>query len=213
LPGSEARSTGLVLVLAAGRGRRMGGPKALMSVGGRAWWRTQAERLAASRRDAAWVVSPEVRAAMGEAGGRGGRAARLAESDPDAPMFASLLKGIELLRPDPPAWVHVLPVDVPAPRRATLERLESAAGARGVAVPVAPASGGSRRRPGHPVCLSWAWIEGVLIPEARVQPVGSLRLDRLIAGTRVAVEVHDESVAVNLNTPADVRRWEARAKA
>ena len=52
-----------VVVLAAGRGTRMGGPKALMEVRGRVWWRWQREWLAPAEAAGAtvvWLVSPVV---------------------------------------------------------------------------------------------------------------------------------------------------------
>ena len=49
-----------VLVLAAGRGRRMGGPKALMMVEGEPWWMRQRRRIAEVGIPMTWVVSPQV---------------------------------------------------------------------------------------------------------------------------------------------------------
>lgn len=184
-----------VLILAAGRGRRMGAPKALMPVAGvgepRPWWRHQQDRLARADRPPLWVVSPDVRAAMRES------APPHVQSDPDAPMFASVLAGLSALRAAPPGWVHVLPVDVPAPAPATFAALEAAAGPRGVAVPR------FRGRTGHPLCLAWSWIEEKVFPVAAPDQ----RLDALTAPARVVVDVDDPAVAANLNTPDDLRRW------
>ncbi len=204
MPGSSPPAAraggGCVLVLAAGRGRRMGGPKGLMSVDGRAWWFVQQERIAASGRNAAWVVSPVVRSAIERAPGA---ALHLVDADPDAPMFASVLAGLGALLASPPlpGWVHVLPVDVPAPLRATLDALERGAGAGGVAVPR------HAGKSGHPVCLAWGWVERELLPRATGTTTDGLRLDELIAGVRMEVDVTDDAVTVNLNTPEDVQRW------
>jgi CTP:molybdopterin cytidylyltransferase MocA len=199
LPASDRGRVGVVLVLAAGRGRRMGVPKALMRIGGRAWWHVQSERIAAAGREACWVVSPDVRI---ELGSEPGAPAPLLESDPDAPMFASIIRGILGLRAASPPWVHVLPVDVPAPRRQTLDALESAAGNEGVAVPV------YKGRAGHPACLSWGWVEATLLHRG-AEP-GSPRLDALLGTSRNLAAVDDPDVCVNLNTPDQAREWSGR---
>ena len=80
-----------MIMLAAGRGTRMGSPKALMSVGGRAWWREQQERLTELRIASLWVVSEQVRRAMG---GESGAPADLVIADTD---FLASLPRRELL--------------------------------------------------------------------------------------------------------------------
>jgi len=174
----------------------MGGPKALMRVGGQGWWEIQEERLERAGATRIWVVSPEVRRAMSRC------ASRMVDGDPAAPMFQSVKAGIAAAGDS----VFVLPVDVPACGRETLEALAAAAEDR-VTVPT---FGGKR---GHPVGLSAVWIRRVLSPLFRgecLRPEVSLeklRLDQLIAADEREVAVDDPAVVVNLNTPEDLARW------
>lgn len=177
----------------------MGGPKALMGVGGRAWWEVQEERLGAAGVRRLWVVSPEVRAGMRGCG------SRMVDGDADAPMFASVRMGIEaVLGESGTRGVMVLPVDVPAPGRAVVEALVKGA-ERGPAAPV------WRGKRGHPVALPREWIEGVFVPACGRG--GVLRLDELVGAELEEVGVEDQSVVVNLNTPEDVTQWERGANA
>lgn len=186
MPASDPMIGWTAVVLAAGRGRRMGGPKALMRVVGREWWRLQEERLEHAGVHRVWVVSPAVRAQV--------RGLTTAEADPDAPMFASVLAG---MRAAPGAGLFILPVDVPAPGP-DVWRLLAAAADAGVAVPT---SHGER---GHPIALSRPWIDRVLSRAGHED-----RLDHLIGPDVVEVPVADPGVLANLNTPGDVRAWAA----
>lgn len=189
----------VVLVLAAGRGVRMGVPKALMVVGGREWWRVQQERLGSAGVDAVWVASPEVASAMRRAEES---PAAIVEADPMRPMFASVAAGIRALveRGVRPSGVFVLPVDVPAAGAAAWRAL-AAVGSR-VAVPE------HRGRRGHPVRLAWEFVERAIVPSlGDAGFLGQARLDRLVQGEAKAVPVEDEAVVMNLNEPADVERW------
>ena len=185
MPGSDGWT---VVLLAAGRGTRMGGPKALMLVGGRPWWSIQQDRLGSLSH--LWVASPDTAAQMR------GCAGRVVLGDPDAPMFSSVQAGLLELGPEV-RGAFILPVDVPAPRRETLLALAAAAG-DAVAVPV------YQGKRGHPAALSGLWIDRVFDP-ARREP--GQRLDRLIAPELRELAVDDPSVTVNLNTPADLTAW------
>lgn len=185
-----------VLVLAAGRGTRMGGSKALMEVGGRAWWTIQRDRLAALRIATTWVVSEAVRGAV--VAGHGAPE-RLVVADEAWPMFDSIVAGLRSMLASPPHGVFVLPVDVPAPGLAVWAALNASG------VPAAPSFEG---RPGHPVFLPWCWAESRIInPGAGALPPERRRLDALLKGEGVTIKVSDSSVTANLNTPDDVRRW------
>jgi CTP:molybdopterin cytidylyltransferase MocA len=186
LSASDQLAGWTALVLAAGHGRRMGVPKALMTVGGRGWWRVQEERLTRAGVDRLWVVSPQVGAAV--------HGPAVVESSPDAPMFASVLAGVAA-RPN--ASLFILPVDVPAPGPDIWRALAAAAGDR-VAVPT------FNGEHGHPVALSRLWIDRALKPAGE-----TMRLDHLIAPDTVYIPVHDRAVLVNLNTPDDARAWAA----
>lgn len=189
----------VAIVLAAGRGSRMGGPKALMMVGGRAWWRVQRERLHAAGVRDVWVVSPEVRESM-----RREREAPevIVTGEPSAPMFASIVAGIVALRDEGLGGVFLLPVDVPGASEAVWSAL---ARCDRVCVPRC----GDRR--GHPAWLPWSFVERVILPRAGDAAwIMETRLDQLIAEDVVEVEVQDAGVVVNLNEPGDVEGWIGR---
>ena len=190
----------------------MGGPKALMLLDGAPWWQLQAERIATAGRDQQWVVSPEVHQAM-RATGRS--LPPVVEADPDSPMFGSVAAGLGSLAERRPAFVHVLPVDVPAASRATLDRLEAAAGEGGTAVPTFAPDAHGVARTGHPLCLSWGAVERLLLPHLARGGSGdpSLRLDVLTGPGRCLVAVDDPAVVANLNTPAELAAWLAEGRA
>jgi len=169
----------------------MGGPKALMTVGGEVWWRRQERAIDEAGLRSLWVVSPEVQGALE----REPDAPRdVALADPEAPMFESVIAGVRALAEDPPEGVFILPVDVPAPGRPALESL---ARTGGVATPRFDG------RTGHPLHMPWGWVRERLLdadPPER-------RLDRLIGGVAEAIDVDDRRVLVNLNTPADLQAW------
>lgn len=184
--------TDRVLVLAAGRGTRMGGPKALMSVAGEPWWRHQQRRLDAIGLSSSWLVSPAVRAAMA---GHADAPSRLIDADEAEPMFATLVRGARALSGLETRGVFVLPIDVPVPRASVWRAL---CAAECVAVPVYQ---GQR---GHPIYLPWGWIEAELLPRA---DDSSARLDELVRGERVEVPADDVACTMNLNTPDDLKDW------
>ena len=107
MPHPDPRET--VLVLAAGKGARMGTPKALMTVDGRPWWRVQRERIAGTGASDLWVVSEAVETAIGADAMK----PPIVRSDSEAPMFVSICAGLRALVEAPPRAVLVLPVDVP----------------------------------------------------------------------------------------------------
>jgi CTP:molybdopterin cytidylyltransferase MocA len=171
----------------------MGGPKALMPVAGRAWWKVQEERLAHAGVARTWVVSDPVRRAIST---HAHPPAHMASADPDAPMFASVLAGAAAAGPG--AGLFILPVDVPAPARYVFLALRAAAQHRASV----PTLHGHR---GHPIALSPSWAARAL---AHANP--DQRLDHLTARDTVEVEVSDPAVLVNLNTPEDAAAWAAR---
>lgn len=186
----------MTLVLAAGRGTRMGGPKALMTFQGHPWWRYQSDRLVSVGVRQLWVVSPEVDRVMSE---HPDACCNRVVADPMQPMFESLIVGIRSLEEHPPSMIFVLPVDVPVPDRSTHIAL---ADAGGVAIPI------HRGRTGHPVMLSWPWIQDQLLPiigDGRDR--AAIRLDQMTSTFAQRVEVADASVVINLNTPCDMARW------
>lgn len=178
----------------------MGVPKALMRVGGRPWCQQQRLRLRRVGLPVTWVLSAEVmRAARRSPSAlRGIRPVVLGDSR--FPMFHSLLVGIVAARSRSPGAVRggvfVLPIDVPAPRPEVWRVLGRR---RSVAVPWCEG------RSGHPVYLPWSWIDRVILSGAR--GAAAPRLDKLIRKDHATVKVQDPDIAVNLNTPAEVRAW------
>ncbi len=181
-----------VLVLAAGRGTRMGGPKVLMSVDGLPWWRVQLARLDAAGLEQIWMVSPEVRSMLET---ESDAPHQLVEADSSEPMFETVMRGLRSFDCKPCPGVFVLPIDVPAAGPAVWRAL--AATGR-VAVPV------HNRRRGHPLHLPQPWIHEHLLASP---PPPRSRLDTLIKAFRLEVSVDDPAVGFNLNTEADVQQW------
>jgi CTP:molybdopterin cytidylyltransferase MocA len=218
-----------VIVLGAGRGRRMGGPKALMMIEGRPWWAVQDERLRGYGLVPTWVVSQVVAEVLGGEKRRSDGATKrrrgekkasgirvqasgeardgVVVADETAPMFASVLAGLASVD-DLARGVFVLPVDTPAPRVEHWVRLATSA---------KPAHPTHKSKGGHPLYLPGDWIErklGALVAKARSEGMEAvrdvahtLRLDRLIEGESERIEVDDPSVVVNMNEPADVAAW------
>lgn len=187
-----------VLVLAAGRGRRMGGPKALMTVEHQPWWIRQRRRIAEVGIPMTWVVSPQVLDAMRLAD-PGLDESDLALVDPDRPMFDSLLAALDTCRSRPPAGVFVLPVDCPAPGSEVWRALAAEDHA---AVPTINGLSG------HPVYLPWSFVVSSI--DATVSAPGGgepPRLDHLVRSVARRVPVHDPCVSINLNHPSDVAGW------
>lgn len=183
-------------MLAAGRGMRMGGPKALMVCDGTPWWRIQRARIALWGAREIWVVNDAVAEAM--------------RTDPDqppmvmgdasAPMFDSIALGMAHFRDDPPIAVSVLPVDVPACSGEAFRALCAATDR-----PTAPTHDGRR---GHPIRLPWAFIASTILPRIDDHAwVATARLDVVVRDAVAEVPVDDSSVVVNLNTPEDLARW------
>lgn len=187
----------------------MGGPKALMFVGGRRWIDVQRKRLAGIPIEVTWVVSPEVRDAIRD-WSYDPRPASVVIGDSTAPMFASLLLGLGAAVAESAGTGHsaqkgggafVLPVDVPAPRALVWEAL---AQTREVAAPM------FNGRRGHPVFLPWGRV-GTLLATGGVEEGGAgdgePRLDRLVDKEATVVSVDDRDITINLNRPADVQAW------
>jgi CTP:molybdopterin cytidylyltransferase MocA len=183
-----------VIVLGAGRGTRMGGPKALMQVGGSPWWLRQLESLTGAGLSPLWVVSPEVGAVL-EADRRFLKQARV-EADPDAPMFESIRAAVRFLEAAAPRAVYILPMDSPAPEPAVWMTLAAAPPA---AAPI------HANEHGHPVYLDWTFVRERIAGA----PAGA-RLDQLIAPHVRYLRVDDPRVTLNLNTPDAVRAYESR---
>ena len=178
----------------------MGIPKALMPVAGRPWCLHQRERLDRAGLPATWVVSDSFLTAASSDPRALQAASPRITADSSAPMFASILRGIAhiLESSSPrPSGLFILPVDVPAARPEIWHRLAASA-------PVAVPTFHTKR--GHPVYLSWDWIDRRITRNPGTHDPAQ-RLDSLIAPDTTLIEVDDPDIAVNLNTPDDVTSW------
>ena len=186
-----------ILVLAAGRGVRMGGPKALLMIDGRSWWQHQQARLAPLALPVTWVVSSLVQQAMVASSVS---LPEIVTADPALPMFGSVLVGLNSLKERSPEGIYILPVDCPAPSAQVWHALGAS---RQASFPT------HNDKRGHPIYLPWSFVTGTLFPAASGGDPASpdLRLDHLVAPVARAVPVNDSAVATNLNTPEDVRAW------
>lgn len=200
-----------VLVLAAGRGTRMGGPKALMTVGGEVWWRRQCESIRAGvNARTILVVSLDVRAEIvRQCEHHGWTVPEMVNADPLKPMMASVLAGMACIFSDHAdragsltiRGVFVLPIDAPAPGAAVWRSLAQQT------TPACPSIGTAH---GHPIFLPEPWLLRKLFPLLSDPSADDReRLDLLIGSDRTFVRCEDPLAVMNLNTPADVQRFEA----
>ncbi len=117
------------------------------------------------------------------------------EGDPTLPMIDSLARAIERL----PASVEgaiVQPVDAPYTTERLIMQLTASEVPERARVPYCAGE------PGHPVLIARA-----LFTEIRARPEGGLRAI-LSAGPVDRLEVDDERILADLDTPEDIREWE-----
>ncbi len=176
------------LVLAAGEGRRMGGPKALLDLKGS----TALERIARACREAGLPVLVVTGAHRGPVEAEAARLGLPTVHNPDwiRGRSGSVQAGWRAAgTTDALVW----PVDVPFPGPATVRSLLGAADAEWAVVP----SHGGRR--GHPVLLPVCLRDRVLAlgPD---QP-----LHDVVRPAAREVPVDDDGILVDLNTPEEHR--------
>jgi CTP:molybdopterin cytidylyltransferase MocA len=181
------------LLLAAGAGRRMGGPKALVRHGGRLFVESAAGVLAAAGCRPVVVVlgaSAETVRADADLGGY------LVVDNPDWPsgMGSSVRVGLAAL-PEVSAVV-VLPVDVPGVTPAAVARLMAVAG------PDVLARASYDGVPGHPVVIGRSHWPGV--SESAVGDVGAR--DYLRTHDVLDVPCADVAVGTDVDRPEDLDR-------
>ncbi len=184
------------IVLAAGMGRRIGAPKALLSLDGRTFLERAAGSLAAAGLEVVAVLNPSVSEAipMGAFTGR-----RVVNPDPDLEngMFGSVRLGVQEALALGARGALLLPVDLPLvtseDARAVAARL-----VEGAEVVVATHDG----RWGHPIGISRAVMDEILSspPAATLREV--VRRDR----ERVAEVPVSEGAIRGVNTRDDLAR-------
>ncbi|MGA1606116.1 MAG: NTP transferase domain-containing protein [Planctomycetota bacterium] len=180
------------VILAAGRGERLGADKALVDLGGR----TAVERLVQSFQAAGCAPILVVRQRGSAALPPGLPAEEVAVES--AEMIESLRGGLRRLEADPPAGVLVTPIDHAMVRPGTIAalriELDACDGAPAVVLPIC------RGRPGHPVGLTWDIAQQALDPE-----ITSLRdVIRRDPARNLPVFVEDGWTRRDLDHPADL---------
>lgn len=187
------------IVLAAGRSRRMGRPKAFLRLGGR----TFLERAVAALRDGGCapvvvVAGPRGDAAADEIADAAERLGASVARNPDAesPQVASLRAGLRALGGEVEAAV-VTPVDVPRADPEVVRGLIAAFASAGC--PVAQPFDGARH--GHPVLFARAvWAELMADP----LPDGARTVIHAYVAARAEVRV--PVLPADVDTPDDYRR-------
>jgi nicotine blue oxidoreductase len=187
------------IVLAAGRSRRMGRPKAFLRLGGR----TFLERAVSALRDGGCepvivVAGPRGDAAADETADAASRLGATVARNPDAesPQVASLRAGLRALGSDAEAAV-VTPVDVPRAGAEVVHALIAAFTAK--RCPVAQPFDGVRH--GHPVLFARS-VWGELLADPL--PDGARTVIHAHAAERAEVRV--PVLAADVDTPDDYRR-------
>jgi nicotine blue oxidoreductase len=183
------------LLLAAGAGRRMGMPKALVRHGGRLFVESAAAVLAAGGCDPVLIVlgaqAADVRATADLTGYR-------VVDNPDWPegMGASVRTGLGALLGTDAVAAVVLPVDVPGVTAPAVARVA------GLAEPAALARASYDGVPGHPVLIGADHWPGVIA--SAVGDVGAR--DYLRAHTVVDVPCGDVATGTDVDRPEDLDR-------
>jgi nicotine blue oxidoreductase len=187
------------IVLAAGRSRRMGRPKAFLRLGGR----TFLERAVSALRDGGCepvivVAGPRGDAAADETADAASRLGATVARNPDAesPQVASLRAGLRALGSDAEAAV-VTPVDVPRAGAEVVHAIFAAFTAK--RCPVAQPFDGVRH--GHPVLFARS-VWGELLADPL--PDGARTVIHAHAAERAEVRV--PVLAADVDTPDDYRR-------
>ncbi len=188
-----AGSVGAV-VLAAGRGGRFGGPKLRMLLEGRSFLARTVNVLASSDVEpiCCVVAAEDAPWARQEVAG----ASVCVNADPVRGMFSSVVTGLAFLQGK--AGAFVAPVDHPYVRVSTIKTLLTVFAGCPDHV-IKPVCHG---RTGHPIILPGQVFQ--IVQKAS----GMTTLREVLAQTGVQVryvDVDDEGVIVNVNTPADIR--------
>jgi molybdenum cofactor cytidylyltransferase len=189
----------LGVLLAAGRGRRMGRTKQLLP------WQTRegTKPLVAAAYDAVCSICDEMIVVIGHdadavSAALGDRRFHRAQSDPDVSMFRSIRAGLEVARRlDPSAAVVLQPTDHPEVARSTLTALiETSLKCPDQAI--IPEFAG---RGGHPILIPPAVISRLLVSES---PAGLSDVWISYPEYCVRIAVDDASVCRDIDTPEDL---------
>ncbi len=184
------------IVLAAGFGRRLGTPKALLRLGGETFHRRAVAALRQAGLDVVVIVNPEVEDALPEPLPGEFRTINR-DPDQDGGMLASVRLGIDWAAGQGATGVVVLPVDHPL---VTGEDVRAVADRLLAGISVAVACHGGRR--GHPVGISRSVMEEIAA-DASLQTLREVvRRDP----SRVAEVTVSSGALVGVNTQQDLER-------
>ncbi len=202
------------IVLAAGKGSRMGGPKALIRIGGTTLLEGALEGMAAARlEDVAVVLDPRAEI-FGEASRiAAATGARVVENPaPEHGMLSSVRCALDALgepaagrpasesdRVTAATHVALLPVDHPPIRAETFARLAAQAANRPEAI-VVPRFGGRR---GHPALFPRSLFPALV---SAPNEIGARAVLRAHPDRVLEIDVDDPAVVRDLNTPDDLLR-------
>lgn len=188
----------LGIVLAAGHGRRMGGAKALLEIGGRALALRHVERLLeVGCASVIVVVRPETARALSRRLHDPRVSIRIAWT---ASQAESLAEALRLLPASSGDTLFITPVDMLPADVSTHHALVNAL--TGTTLAATPTFGG---RGGHPVLVQ----RSVLVPYETAGPDLPPLNEVLASTTRARVEVTDETILGDLDTPSDVAKLAA----
>lgn len=180
------------IILAAGRGRRMGGPKHRLPWGDADLLNHLCNTYLAAGAHRIFCVVPE----DGTADRAGDAAIHYVQGDAERPMIHSLRRA---MRRATAPWRIAQPVDAPFTTVPLLHALLDAADrAPSPARAIVPFFGD---QPGHPVCLPAALTTAI-----KALPDGGLRRILGEAG-HVPMPWADEKILADLDTPEDLERW------
>lgn len=179
------------VILAAGRSRRLGQPKALLTIDGE----RLVARLVRIYREAGLPVRV-VAADLAIARAAEAAGASVVDGDPEASMIDSLARGLAGSAAAG-AGAIVQPVDAAF----TDVPLLLALGQALLHVPVVPHFGGD---PGHPVALPAGWF-----PRIAARPEGGLRT---LLSAAIALPWPDPRILCDLDEPGDLARWGLASK-
>ena len=178
------------IILAAGRSRRMGTPKALIHLGGRTLLDRLVETFVRANVSPLVVVASGVTLELA----RGLAGVELVEGDPELPMIDSVARGLERLASRPASCI-IQPVDAPFTSEEMLVALRAGNGlvARALC---------HQGQPGHPISLPRS-----LYSEVLERPAGGLRAVLSRYDVEL-VEWPDRTPLADLDTPEDLEQWQ-----
>jgi molybdenum cofactor cytidylyltransferase len=189
----------VAVVLAAGAGRRIGGPKALLRIGSQSFLARAAELLARPGvAEVVAVVGHEAARVRAEAGVPSGVAMVVNPSHREGGMLSSILAGLDAAeaRGADAALLH--PVDHPLTSPETVDAVVNALGA-GARIAV-PSYAGRRGHPGGFAASTWPALRGAP-PEQGARAVLTAHPDWIVHVPG------DAGCLRGIDTPADYERW------